>query len=386
MRSVADALTPEAFVRLLILISVRLYNNHPLAVDLSTKVELLIERHLKPFHSGQKDQFKTLVYDVEVRAVFRKHHAELDSIFKVYASLDQGDGNLNTINISEFRIFLKHCDLNRKMDDSHIDNIFESIQKSSTDPGLFLMNEFPDEWSVVPEATTTPRALNSIAEIENDDSDSSKSSKSSTVNDESYGGDVDTPCNKNNNKKKKLSIVVDSPSASSSFSNISPLHSDVKKQQARENTSPENEVVSPMATNIFNDVFVHFGGVVEKEKPTPIELPSPTNSTPRKGSGSARKDSTPISRPSTSSLLFDDSPENLSSPTSSASKRRGSKKFTIEMQYRKVKTAEQLAKIKRGYSNDEMGPRRKRSSHLVLNEGTNIKNKTTNEINRILKI
>ena len=84
----------------------------------------------------QKDQFQSLVYDSDVRAVFRKHQTELESIFRVYASLDQSDGHVKTMTIAEFNTFLEHCQLKRPMDKKKVEGLFDSIHKSSTDPNL----------------------------------------------------------------------------------------------------------------------------------------------------------------------------------------------------------------------------------------------------------
>jgi len=99
---------------------------------------MLIEHHIKLHACQEKESiFQRMAYNVQVRQVLEKHHQELNIIFDLYARLDQSTAEamqrVSTMNIKEFMMLLKHCDiLDETLTEAAVQQIFDGIQQSAT--------------------------------------------------------------------------------------------------------------------------------------------------------------------------------------------------------------------------------------------------------------
>jgi hypothetical protein len=99
----------------------------------------LIEDHLGLYGLAQESEniFQRMTYDPKVREVLDNYDAELRLIFNLYASLDDSTTEamqrVNTMNIKEFLMLLKHCDLfDAALTETAVEQVFAGIQQSAT--------------------------------------------------------------------------------------------------------------------------------------------------------------------------------------------------------------------------------------------------------------
>lgn len=129
-----DSASPESFVEILLHIAREKFGA---AFDsLPEQVVALFEMNLAP-HACQDSEsfFQKIAYEPKVREVLRKHTDELRMIFRVYAALDVSSAEalskVSTMNVSEFRMLLEHCDLlDEVLTTEVVNRIFEGIQQS----------------------------------------------------------------------------------------------------------------------------------------------------------------------------------------------------------------------------------------------------------------
>jgi len=135
--AVSNGLTPEAFVETIIRMAQERHAYRSVATP--DQLQFFVDEHLAKHACKDVDSFFWReAYRRDVRIMLDSYDDELRLIFNVYAALDttdDGADKLTTMNISEFKTFLKHCHV---MDDkriglSAIDYIFDQIQHDSSE-------------------------------------------------------------------------------------------------------------------------------------------------------------------------------------------------------------------------------------------------------------
>jgi len=139
--SVERILTPQSFIEVMLQCAhLKFKRQFP---QLGDQVLHLIEDHL--VHSGlaqdSENVFQRMAYDPRVREVLDSYDPELRLVFQLYATMDDSTTEamqrVNTMNVKEFQMLLKHCDLlDSTLTEAAVHQVCEGIQQNATSEEL----------------------------------------------------------------------------------------------------------------------------------------------------------------------------------------------------------------------------------------------------------